>query len=344
MGLPRPLIRESPSVHVASRNTNKPFRTIYETLSDRLLRVWEYYVGYQSKADEGFIAPLSSAPCTPAPGRRIIIIRCDNHVSPVNLFVSFDRVVPPVSADQVMTHRRSGSADSTGSEGQSSKKRWGLFRSMFSNSSNRSAESGGSNSDESEGGLTDLTVMPESRCMDEHEPTPNNSTEELSQPKTPHQPFFFKFSLEWMDRPQWPTKNKRLFTPCLPVASQVHVQHRRSPEKSAEFDTASENIPNAESVHDENVQEPAGQNQPLSEPAPTTQPRTPTTKNSPLPELPSEPAYDHLVASKYAGRALAEWAHIVSECDSFFARRRDEGVPSDRMVETPTLGVETFRK
>lgn len=319
-------------------------RTIYETLSDRLLRVWEYYVGYQSKAEEGFIAPLSSAPCTPAPGRRIIIIRCDNHVSPVNLFVSFDRVVPPVSADQVMTHRRSGSADSTGSEGQSSKKRWGLFRSMFSNSSNRSAESGGSSSDESDG-VTDLTVMPESRCMDEHEPTPNNSTDELSRPKTPHQPFFFKFSLEWMDRPQWPTKNKRLFAPCLPVASQVHVQHRRSPEKFNELDTVSETISNAESTREETLhEEPAGETQPPTESALATQPRTPTTKDSPLPELPSEPAYDHLVPSKYAGRALAEWAHIVSECDSFFARRRDEGVPADRMVETPTLGVETFRK
>lgn len=53
---------------------------------------------------------------------------------------------------------------------------------------------------------------------------------------------------------------------------------------------------------------------------------------------------DTLVASKYAGRALAEWAQIVSECDSFFSRRRDEGVPCDRMVETPTLGVESFRK
>lgn len=326
--------------------TNKWLRAIYETLSDRLLRVWEYYVGYQSKAEEGFITPLSSAPCTPAPGRRIIIIRCDNHVSPVNLFVSFDRVVPPGSSDQVMTHRRTGSADSTSSDGQSPKKRWGLLRSMFSSSSSRSAESGGgSSSDESENGVTDLTVLPESKCMDDHEPTPNSSTDELSRPKTPHQPFFFKFSLEWMDRPQWPTKNKRLFAPCLPVASQVHVQNRRSPGKFSEFDTASEDHSTAESAHEENVREElAGHAQPQTEPSPATQPRAPTTKNSPLPELPSEPAYGHLVASKYAGRALAEWAHIVSECDSFFARRRDEGVPADRMVETPTLGVETFRK
>lgn len=326
---------------------------IYETLSDRLLRVWEYYIGFQSKAEEGYTAPLSSAPCTPAPGRRIIIIRCDNQMSPVNLFVSFDRVVPPTPSGQAMAHRRSDSSDSNGSDSQPSKKRWGILRAMFGNSStsgNRSTESigGGSSSDESESGA-DLTVMPESKCLEEHEPTPNTSMDDLIRPKTPHQPFFFKFSLEWMDRPQWPTKNKRLFTPCLPVASQLHVQHRRSPAKSiTEFDTASEGTSTTGNTLDENPSEISTDKDIVPEPvlAPVPEPytRTATTKNSPLPELPSSPAFDHLVPSKYAGRALAEWAHIVSECDSFFARRRDEGVPTDRMVETPTLGVDSFRK
>jgi len=53
---------------------------------------------------------------------------------------------------------------------------------------------------------------------------------------------------------------------------------------------------------------------------------------------------ERMVASKYAGRALAEWQHVVSECDSFFERRRDEGVPSDQQVETPMLSIESFRK
>jgi hypothetical protein len=223
---------------------------------------------------------------------------------------------------------------------------------MFGNSNtgNKSAEGigGGTSPDEFEGGA-DLTVTSESKCLEEHEPTADNSTDELSRPKTPHQPFFFKFSLEWMDRPQWPTKNKRLFTPCLPVASQIHVQQRRSPAKSiTEFDTASEGASTAENTVDENPSEISIDKDTVPEPAlelvPEPQLRTATTKDSPLPGLPSAPAFDHLVPSKYAGRALAEWAHIVSECDSFFARRRDEGVPTDRMVETPTLGVDSFRK
>lgn len=314
---------------------------VYETLSDRLLRVWEYYIGFQSKAEEDLTAPLSSAPCTPAPGRRIIIIRCDNHLSPVNLFVSFDRVIPPAPPDQVTSHRRTGSADSAGSDGPPSKRRWGIFKSMFGGSSGSRPAEGtkNSSSDDSDNG-TDSTVMPDSKCLDDHEQTPSTSADELVRPKTPHQPFFFKFSLEWMDRPQWPTKNKRLFTPCLPVASQLHVEHRRSPDKS-DYDTASEN-PAASDVESEKNDHSADQNTPTQ--ATADWPRTPTTKNSPLPELPSPSSHDHLVPSKYAGRALAEWAHIVSECDSFFARRRDEGVPTDRMVETPTLGVESFRK
>ncbi|KAJ5235196.1 uncharacterized protein N7469_004364 [Penicillium citrinum] len=322
---------------------------IYETLSDRLMQVWEYYIGFQSKAEEGLVAPLSSAPCTPAPGRRIIIIRCDNQLSPVNLFVSFDRVVPPVPPEKVTSHRRSGSSDSGGSDGAPSKRRWGLFRSMFSSSSsNRSNDGGGnSSSDESDSGGPEPTMTTESRCMDRHEATPNNSTDELVRPKTPHQPYFFKFSLEWMDRPQWPTKNKRLFTPCLPVASQLHVQHRRS---TSECDVDSETTSTQKNNDDvDSSEEPKDPTKPTSEaqseiPESDTQVRTPTTKNSPLPQLPPQPIYDHLVPSKYVGRALAEWAHIVSECDSFFARRRDEGVPSDRMVETPTLGVDSFRK
>jgi hypothetical protein len=186
----------------------------------------------------------------------------------------------------------------------------------------------------------------DTRCLDQHEPTPSNSTEELVRPELPHQPFFFKFSLEWMDRPQWPSKNKRLFAPCLPVGSQLHVQRRRSPAKPSDDDTISEDTTiSSEDGHAE--ENPEKTIDPLQTPrldqGPKT-PRTPTTKNSPLPQLPPLPSYDHLVPSKYAGRALAEWAHIVSECDSFFARRRDEGVPTDRMVETPTLGAETFRK
>lgn len=47
---------------------------------------------------------------------------------------------------------------------------------------------------------------------------------------------------------------------------------------------------------------------------------------------------------QYIGRALAEWTVIVNECQGFFDRRKQEGIPSDKEVETPTLAVEVFKR
>jgi hypothetical protein len=49
-------------------------------------------------------------------------------------------------------------------------------------------------------------------------------------------------------------------------------------------------------------------------------------------------------SSRYAGRALAEWTFVSHECQNFFDRRKNEGVPVNRQVETPTLNVEAFRR
>ncbi|KAF2712295.1 DUF1765-domain-containing protein [Pleomassaria siparia CBS 279.74] len=49
-------------------------------------------------------------------------------------------------------------------------------------------------------------------------------------------------------------------------------------------------------------------------------------------------------SSRYAGRALAEWTLISHECQNFFDRRKNEGVPTNRLVESPTLAVEAFRR
>lgn len=48
--------------------------------------------------------------------------------------------------------------------------------------------------------------------------------------------------------------------------------------------------------------------------------------------------------AKYAGRALAEWDLLISEYQTFSKVRRSEGVPSDTLVETPTLSVDISRR
>ena len=59
---------------------------------------------------------------------------------------------------------------------------------------------------------------------------------------------------------------------------------------------------------------------------------------------PVEPKGSFVLSSKYAGRSLAEWGMVVSECNSFVDRRRDEGVLGLKEVEVPTLGVEGLRR
>jgi hypothetical protein len=58
----------------------------------------------------------------------------------------------------------------------------------------------------------------------------------------------------------------------------------------------------------------------------------------------AKPTGETATSSRYAGRALAEWTFISHECQNFFDRRKNEGVPLNKQVETPTLIVEAFRR
>ncbi|KAH9437645.1 hypothetical protein MCOR27_001742 [Pyricularia oryzae] len=57
-----------------------------------------------------------------------------------------------------------------------------------------------------------------------------------------------------------------------------------------------------------------------------------------------EPTGTQKTTSRYAGRALAEWSLVVSECNSFVDRRRGEGVLGLRDVEVPILAAEGLRR
>ena len=59
---------------------------------------------------------------------------------------------------------------------------------------------------------------------------------------------------------------------------------------------------------------------------------------------PIEPKGQSRERARYTGRALAEWMMVVGECQSFFERRKTEGILENRLVETPMLGVEVFKR
>ena len=245
------------------------------------------------EAEERNINQPSTAPCSPAPGRRIVIIRTDNQSLPPGFFMSFENVRTEKRQNQSTSYKNHSSMlnEFSGVETAAPKqKRWSMLKSIvpFNNPGNsRPGE----------------VTPPESVS---EESLPNHDTEgsntastkaagASSQPPSspPYQPYSFKFSLEWLDRPSWPSRNRQLSPPKLPQSAQAAIEASLDPEIESET--------------------------------------RPIDRRALLP------------SSKYSGRALAEWAQVVSECNGFFDRRRDEGVSASRLVETPTLNVESFR-
>lgn len=229
----------------------------------------------------------STAPASPAPGRRLIIIRNDS-IPASNLFVSFDRLTLSHTGNQGGPYKSHSSLLNTlpaADTPATGKKRWSMLGKFMPFSTPGNSRPGEvtppSSSDDSSNNIDASDVSP----------TPKEKLP--SRPATPpHQAFSFKFSLEWLDRPSWPSRNKRLSSPKLPPPAQSLLQLQQDV----------------------------------------------------LPDIQAElPIGWEVSGSRYAGRALAEWAQIVGECQNFFDRRMEEGVPSNRLVETPTLGVESFR-
>jgi hypothetical protein len=229
----------------------------------------------------------SSAPCSPAPARRLIIVRTDGQLIPPSLVNSFDKFPSSGGLNQTTPNKRHSSllnnlprADSP----TQNRKRWSILKTFLGTpSTSRPGE----------------VTPPASEEMSALDTSSIDSlsirtgTEGKSLPSTPpHQAFSFKFSLEWLDRPTWPSKNRPLSAPTLPAPAQILLQIHRGVRAEIQ---------------------------------------------------PVKPAAEELRMAKYSGRALAEWALIVIECQNFFERRKEEGVPNNRLVETPTLGVESFR-
>ena len=248
----------------------------------------------------GIVAP-STAPCSPAPGRRLLIVRNDVQAAPGGIFLSFDGILSSTSASttqptayerhsslntltQTTASQLSLAKDEANKSSHSGKKRWGLFKNImpFASSTEDRFKSSSTASATQPPTGNELIVVHD---LPTSKPVPATP---------PFRPHSFKFSLEWTDREKdFGGKERRLCPPRLPLPAHTYLQ----------------------SVQTE---------KPVYEP---TRPRGPA-----------------VVSSKYAGRALAEWAVLIIECQTFFERRKNEGVPGDEHVETPTLGVETFRR
>ncbi len=293
---------------------------ILKTLTARLRGTWRHFLYLKENAEKHALAAPSTAACSPAPGRRLYIVRDDVQPTPSGMFLSFDGILSTTTTSKANPYERHSSRDPFSHKNTSQlangaqdpdrssdggKKRWNLLKSIIP-SSNTPKDRSKRNSEELKMRLNGALPSPPPRRDEPGERlkvdqvqarlgAPKATVDKAAEPVLHYRSLSFKFSLEWIDPENNPAGRERtLYPPKLPLPAQTFL------EKSSPL----------------NDQE----NGPLKLEGPAVGP------------------------GKYAGRALSEWSLLIVECQNFFERRRAEGVPTHQVVETPTLGVEPFRK
>ena len=157
---------------------------------------------------------------------------------------------------------------------------------------------------------------------------PNSAITAPKRPVTPpHQAFSFKFSLEYFAaRPNLENKNRMVTAPLLPPNVQAILRSRQSSDSGISGGSGS------------------GFSQTSHSASSGTSGSITSRRKARAQEVrPLKPKEHEMSTARYSGRSLAEWAQVLHECRSFHSRRKQEGVPRDSLVETPTMGVENFR-
>ena len=294
---------------------------ILETLNERLHRTWRHFLYLKENAEKHALAAPSTAACSPAPGRRLYIIRDDVQPAPSGMFLSFDGILSTTTTSKANPYERHSSRDpfshkdanqlANGAQdpdrsSDGGKKRWNLLKSIIP-SSNTPKDRSKRNSEELKMRLNGTLPSPASRREEPADRSkidqvqarlgaPMATVDKAAEPVLHYRTLSFKFSLEYIDPENYPAGRERsLYPPKLPLPARTLLE-KISP------------------LNDDQ------ENGPLKLEGPAVGP------------------------GKYAGRALSEWSLLIVECQNFFERRRAEGVPSHQVVETPTLGVEPFRK
>ena len=305
---------------------------ILDTLAERLRSVWSHYIYLKEEADANDQLAPSTVPSNPAPHRRLLIVRTDTQVGPASNFLSFDGLVSDNSVSPPSPLSPSSRRDSTlnllaetgirtlssltsRSESDSdttSHSKWNLFKNFMSSSKPRSRSQSPS-------------------------PASKDSNQHLQVHST---------------NPKAEIRQTRNASP----SGTLNL-------KSNAADTATSGAPKLATLESSTSQrtycfkfslEWLSKTTPSPQPLRIYPPRLPMTAqlllqqhsanaNAPIQLRKLEPKGEARASSRYSGRALAEWALVVGECQAFIDRRKSEGVPLGR-VEVPTLGVETFRR
>jgi hypothetical protein len=266
--------------------------------------------------------PPVSTPCQPAPGRRLVIMRNDNQVTAASLLIGFDGILKPITANtgpptpakrlsSLVTLNKPEDPDdyspklTTDSPTTPNKKRWSIMGKMIPSTFSASAEGSPIPSRGSSPTKTLEDARRETALARSRPGLPShNSSSGSEAPQASYRILSFKFSLEWS-------------------------QHFERNETNSKFTKLGWRLI------------------PPRLPAPAQSwigARMPGISREVIGKDPAEQGAECVQRSKYAGRALAEWALIVGEYNGFVNRRQSEGVPTLKLIEVPLLSVEGFRK
>lgn len=272
--------------------------------------------------------PLPSfAPCSPAPNRHLIIVRTDSQPIMSSSLITLDKVIPASAMNQSSPYQSHSSALNSIPQADNQitpngKKRWSVFRGL-----NMFGATGG-NQRPGEVTPPGSPDEPATSGVNNGKGTGLNNagiSKQSCRPTTPpHQVLSFKFSLEWSAQRPDTSRPRGISPPVLPTNAHTILlgQHRQSSESG---DSGGSGGSGGSVVSGSSSNSDA-----------KTRTRTGEIK-------PMKPGAHETATARYSGRALAEWSQVLGECRHFYLRRKAEGVPRDCLVETPTMGVETFR-
>lgn len=281
---------------------------ILETLQERLHRTWSHYIYLCDKADRESTLRPEAYPCHPAPGRRLLIVRTDNIMNPGGSFLTFDGLMKDAN---IQMARRSAAAP-------------GLIENI-----DLRPDSSSSNLDSDQEPSTKGLFGALKKLIGggggggggkKSYPKDKGTSPASRDPPIPPSPIKSATNASITEVPttietatEKPTHRSLTFKFSLELYPSIkpHAQMRLFPPRL-----------------------PGPAHQLLQE-------RSNVVSSAPGPVQPQGAS---MATARYAGRALAEWTVVVGECGSFFDRRLKEGVPGRKWVETPTLGVENFKR
>lgn len=293
---------------------------LLEGLFERLQVTYSQHLFLREQARTQDTQSPPTNPCNPAPNRRLLIIRTDPQLGSASAFLSFDGIVPPRTPTEAtpLAMKRSSTISSI-SNVMELRTRPDSSLSVSSDSTEIEPRGRSGNSI---GGFIRNLIGSKGRSKSQSR-SPSKPIEE----EVPAVPQLLRAATDDF--------SGQARAAAAPASTPV----QQPPFRNFSFKFSLEYHPNARPMPPMRLMPPR-----LPLPAQQMLQTYSQKADTSTPIRLVRPTGESAAHAKYAGRALAEWAVVLGECVSFFERRRNEGVPGNKLVETPALGVEVFRR